>query len=783
MTGAYVSENPPVVASLGEIRSATGVVMVLLLALIASLAIYLQKPMAVATSGAPQEFSSLRALTHLQFIAQTPHPMGSKENHAVRDYIIRELSAQGADPQVQTASVIDPSAVDPYIGGTVQNVVGRVKGMGSEKAVLLMAHYDSAPTSPGAADDGSAVASLLETARALKAGPPLRNDVIFLLTDGEEVGRLGSRAFVNEHPWAKDVGVVFNFEARGNSGPTIMFETSRENDWLIREFAQSSPYPFANSLAGEIYKMLPNDTDFTVTKRAGLPGLNFAYISGLPRYHASTDNLENLDPRSLQHQGSQVFAVARHFGNLNLGHGKESNVVYFDVPGGFLIHYSGAWILPLTILTLLALIGVVLLGLKRGLLTVKGMGFGLVALVVSGVAANVVVALVWMLVRALHRGYQLIPWGDTYNSGFYMFGFVFLTIAMVAAIYDWSGRRTSISNLTVGALIGWMLLAVASALLLPGGSYLLTWPLLFALLGTGILFYLNDQRRVRNSVVLALYAVPAILLVGPLIYWLFVALTISAASTVVILLVLLLGLLVPHLDLIARSKRGLVPVGLSVLSLGFIIAGLVTSGFDQRHPQMSNVFYGLNADTGKAVWASIDQRPDEWTAQFFPQGGDRQSMPDLFPLTDITFITNEAPSVPLAAPEAAVVEDRRDGDSRTLRLHITSPRKAPVVSIYPDANSEVVDASINGKVIGVAAGPPGQAGQKPWGLHYYGLPAEGVDLTLTVKSSEPLKLRIDDRTYELPAAPGISYRARPASLMALPSQYSDATLVSKSYTF
>jgi hypothetical protein len=208
---------------------------------------------------------------------------------------------------------------------------------------------------------------------------------------------------------------------------------------------------------------------------------------------------------------------------------------------------------------------------------------------------------------------------------------------------------------------------------------------------------------------------------------------------------------------------------------------LATSGFDRRHPQMNNVFYGLNADTGKAVWGSIDESPDEWTSQFFPNGDGRKPLPDLFPLTRMTFIENEAPVARLAAPEASLIEERRDGDVRTLRLRIASPRQASTVSIYTDASSEVVSASINGKVIGGGAHRSG--GGKPWGLHYYGLPAEGADLTLAVRSSQPVRLRVDDRSYGLPAAPGFSYRPRPEHLMPMPSQYSDATLVSKSYVF
>src|SRR5207249_5261569 len=100
--------------------------------------------------------------------------------------------------------------------GGVQNIMARLPGRepgGSD--VLLMAHYDGVEAGPAAADDGAGSAAILETLRALRAGPPLAHDVVALFTDGEEAGLLGAAAFVREHPWAKDVGIALNFEARG----------------------------------------------------------------------------------------------------------------------------------------------------------------------------------------------------------------------------------------------------------------------------------------------------------------------------------------------------------------------------------------------------------------------------------------------------------------------------------------------------------------------------------------------------------------------------------------
>jgi Zn-dependent M28 family amino/carboxypeptidase len=83
----------------------------------------------------------------------------------------------GLRPEVQTTTVVNHTGT-PLIAGTVHNIVARLQGTEQSKALLLVAHYDSVPTGPGASDDGAAVAAMLETLRALKASTPLRNDVI-----------------------------------------------------------------------------------------------------------------------------------------------------------------------------------------------------------------------------------------------------------------------------------------------------------------------------------------------------------------------------------------------------------------------------------------------------------------------------------------------------------------------------------------------------------------------------------------------------------------------------
>lgn len=210
----------------------------------------LSPPAPLAAHVPPTTFSAERAMTHLEAIASQPRPAGSPGHTAAREYLIGEIKALGLQPEVQATTVVQrwPGASSFEIG-TVQNVLVRLPGTASTGAIALDGHYDSASTAPGAADCGACVATLLETLRSLRAGPPLRNDVIFVFADAEETGDLGARAFVTQHPWSQDVRLAINFEATGNQGPSILYSTSRNDRRVIAGFVKASPHPVAHSFA------------------------------------------------------------------------------------------------------------------------------------------------------------------------------------------------------------------------------------------------------------------------------------------------------------------------------------------------------------------------------------------------------------------------------------------------------------------------------------------------------------------------------------------------------
>lgn len=776
-------------ATLSKTSVVAGLLALALVGIFAFLGIYLQQPPArVAASAAATEFSSDRAMKHVETIAQSPRPIGSAKHAEARDYILKELNALGLAAEVQKTTVVNQKWGPPFLAGTVENIVARQKGTGDGRALMLVAHYDSVTTGAGANDDGTGVATLLETARALKAAnQTLKNDVIFLFTDGEETGLLGARAFVDEHAWAKDVKLALNFEARGTGGSAIMFETSPQNGALIREFAKSASNPVANSLSYEIYKRMPNDTDMSVFKEAGLQGLNFAYIDGLTHYHSELDTVANVEAGSLQHQGSYALSLARHFGNVNLGEAREGDAIYFNALGSLLVHYPAGLALPLALFVLLLFAAVLVLGFRRKQLTVRGLIKSGLLFLASLIAAPLVVTGAWWLIRTVHGSYGSIPQGDTYNRGFYVLGFVALTIAVASILLVLFGRKTSVPNLVAGALLWWAVLMVASSLLMPGASYLLTWPLLFALIGLGYTFIAGDEQTgaAKRLIVFSLCAAPGLLLVLPLLNFTFMAMPLAMAGMLVVLLVLLLALLIPHLRYLTARRRWALPVAAAAVGVAFFVVAGLSSGFDKNHRQSNHVLYGFNADTQQAIWASADARPDAWTTQFFATRAERGPLADYFPLSRRPYLKAQAAAgaTPLAAPDVKVLDDVTENGVRRLRLHIASPREASMLSVQAEQNSELLNASVNGKRVTAANAPASPAGSNRWGFYYFALPKDGIELTLETKTAQPLTLKVVDETYGLPNLTGISLKSRPDHMMPAPMPFSDSTLVSKSYTF
>src|SRR5271156_2407352 len=321
---------------------------------------YEYDPHSTAPASVPVEsFSAARAEATLATILgpERPHPVGSAEIAAVRARIIDQFAKLDVSAKPYRAFTCNSSRRFSYMAcATVTDIIADVIP-GEGKAIVLLAHYDSVPAGPGASDDESGVATVLETVRALKArGAKSLHPIIAVITDGEEGGLLGANAFLQNETLKARVGVVVNVEARGTKGPSLLFQTSPGDGRLIDLYAKSVPMMATSSLYAEIYKFLPNDTDLTLFIRAGFPSFNFAFADNVRYYHSPFDIRANLDPATLQMHGDNMLGVAGALEQTDFAALKGGNDVYISLFGAMLPRLPSSWALPLAVIVLIGLI-------------------------------------------------------------------------------------------------------------------------------------------------------------------------------------------------------------------------------------------------------------------------------------------------------------------------------------------------------------------------------------------------------------------------------------------
>ncbi len=530
-------------------------------------------PNALAIDAPATEFSSGRAMKHLQMIAQSPHPVGSPAHDDVRDYIANALLQLNLSPEVQTVEK-KLSKNEPVV--RIQNIMTRLEGLEPDgKAVMLVAHYDSAPHSYGASDDGAGVVTLLESLRALTSGPPLKKDVIALFTDGEELGVVGAAAFIEQHRWASGVGVVLNFEARGSRGPAFMFETSDGNGMLIQEFARAVTHPFTSSAASLVYENLSHHTDLTIFKQAGYTGLNFAYVGATKDYHSENDSLERIDERSVQHQGLYALALARHFGNLSGEVIRAEDRVYFDVLGKSVISYSKSFARVMTVCSIVLFAAIAVYGIIKGRLSLKGMAIGVLTFTLSYIAVVITATAAQEAVS-----FKSDVEGIISNDRLYAVFLFALTVAIASSCYLYFNRRWGWEDLSSGTLIVHLVFLGLVTVYITGAAYLLAWPFLFSLPVLAFTVSGGSRRadRLTPFVGLCLSALPAIII----LLWAAISVlqVISLLHPIVFITIvsLLIGFLVPFLKYLANPYRWLLPtLSLLVCAIAVTVAVATTT--------------------------------------------------------------------------------------------------------------------------------------------------------------------------------------------------------------
>jgi hypothetical protein len=538
-------------------------------------------PKALPASVPTTEFSAERAVEHIKVIAQEPRLIGSPGFDNARDYVMGELTALGLTPEIQNTTVTVPTELLAQLGAPpslppedVENVIARIEGTETKDAILLVAHLDSR-NGPGASDDGSGVAVLLETSRALHAGPPLRHSVILLFTGPEETGLHGAVAFITEHPWIEDVKLVINFDAGGLTGPAELTSTSPDKGWLIREAAKADLALYGTSASGE------GTSDFNAFKFSGFSGYAFDY-SWDRRIHSPLDTVENLNPASIQHQGYHALSLARHFGNLDsLEDLKDPNPIYFNVLRLGFVHYPATWVIPIMLVVVLVFAGVVVLGFRRKVLTPSGIGLGALVFVISLVISPLLVSGLWTLLSNVDPMYQVTYLGHAPNEMLLLSLFTSTTIALTTTWYALiqKVRQVNAPDLTIGAYTILALANVGFAIAMPEASFLSAWAGMFAFLAVGYWFFAIkgdlDSFSIGQLIAMILMAFIVIALMLPVFIASFMGSEANDWFLPIIILVMLLGLLVPQLQIITRPNKWWLPVAAWVAAAVLLIAALL----------------------------------------------------------------------------------------------------------------------------------------------------------------------------------------------------------------
>ena len=723
-------------------------------------------PGAIPENAPPAAFSAERAMKHVVAIAQRPHPIGSAEHDRVRDYLVAQLSILGLEPQIQNATGVGTRSAD---AGRVQNILARITGgQSGGPAVLLVAHYDSVEAAPGAADDGAGIAAILETVRAVRAGVPLLHDIIVLFTDGEESGLLGAAAFVREHPWAKDVAMALNFEARGTAGRSLMFETGPGNLDAVRVL-RTVPGVTAGSMFTTIYRTMLVDTDLS---ELGTPALNFAFGDGADRYHTSHDDVAHLNIGSLQHHGQQALALAHAFANGPLPRPRTGDAVFFELPGVGLVVYSEKWAMLLALVAA-ALAVVVIIRSRResarfGRDVVLGGAATIGAVVLSGAAAY----LAGLIIALLHT---IFPWGGAPAwSPVYWAAVAMLSLAISTACYVAVRRRGSVAGLHAGALLIWTLLSLAAAVIAPGFSYLFIWPVLVVALaallagGHGLLTAKGIAMCLAALVTAALL-IPIAYLIGAV----FLGVTAAGGIVTAAIIALIAWLLVPLLESLCDGARWSTPFICAAAAIVLVGIGVLTVRTSDVHPVPSRLIYAIDADSSDAWLASRASaaRANAWTRTALAPFAQGPEWIAHFFLGPTAVVAKRVPTLPLPQPAINILSDSTTSDARQLSLRVQGSAGTTALGMRV-TDAPVISAAIDGRAIDTTRY---RLHTREWTLWYWAPSDSGALLSLIVPAGSTPKLEVLACSLGIPTLAGVTILPRPANVV--PVQSGDVTIV------
>lgn len=694
-----------------------------------------RSPHPVGPDAPPDVFSAARARADLIRLLgdEAPHPIGSPANDLVRARLVERLVELGLTPEVQ--DTIACSAQWP-ICGHVRNVLARIDGT-QPTSVALMAHYDSRGYAPGAGDDGAGVATLLEIARILHGAPQSLNTVLFVFTDGEEPGLLGAEAFFAGHPWAHDVAAVINLEGSGSSGPALALRSGPRSGAIMNAFRSVAKYPVASSFSEELFKRMPNNTDFTVSSRFDKPGIDFAFAGERNHYHTPRDTIANLSSATLQHHGDNVLPLVRALANA--GSSKDApNFVYTTLTQSVWIAYSANTGL------LVAIFAIVALGFATWRRW-QGLGHFTAAL---GIVALTIAMIIVLEITGLALVDRLAGTRVSWPANPWPWRLVVYSMPIVGlALQRPLVRKIGFWNMLLAAWWLWAVLALALAWYMPLASHLLLPAVTVATIVIVVLAFAHPLDRPAFRCSAAMFnALVAGFFTLPLAYMGEITQGLNAAPVMFVPLALLAVTLLPLLD------RGRVKLARWTASFAAIV-GIAWAHwatlYSEQLPQHINITYVVNAASDQAhylLW-SPNPLPDAMTT----------AMPFAETASPTPWDNSPSRIAPTSAVERATIVVERNatvGSTHTLQIipatttswiDLVIPEQVSVAAIRMDGHPVAIGdwKSHNGYHVARFVAPP----------------PSGVTIEIDA-SPDPIDVYVVDSSNSLPDSARVLTEAR-----------------------
>ncbi len=295
-------------------------------------------------ASADDDFSKEKAFEHVKYLADTigPRPMGSPKEREALLYAAEKLAEYGC--QVEWQFFTQSNRFNTNSG----NVIGRYPGL-TEKEIVIGAHIDSAgPEIPGANDDGSGVAVMLEAARVL-CQQPHQSTLVFV----------------------DNIALMLQLDMANNDSPlTIWIDTPQHQTpkWLVSEsidIFHSLGYrniDYATHFQSFNNAMDGAGSDHQPFMKKGIPAIAFVSDITAP-IHTRNDSVENFKIDGLERSGKLILELVRKFDKEQPKENKAHYMLFmlWERP----IYINPGFIIGLIVLSIAIAIAVLILVRKR----------------------------------------------------------------------------------------------------------------------------------------------------------------------------------------------------------------------------------------------------------------------------------------------------------------------------------------------------------------------------------------------------------------------------------